>query len=84
MGRSADQTFYADSYSKFGYGFGMSCATRRSRLARHFHTYLFQVTEKDLVKDPRPGRSSAAASPQPTTTSTGTPSRCCPERSGPP
>jgi LPS-assembly protein len=56
MGRSADQTFSGDYFSKIGYGFGhelryMSASPSRGT----FRTYLFRVTEQDLVTDPDTG-----------------------------
>jgi LPS-assembly protein len=56
MGRSLDQTFYADYYSEIGYGFGhelryMSASPSRGT----FRTYLFRVSGQDLVTDPETG-----------------------------
>ncbi len=50
MGRSADQTFYADSYSKLGYGFGhelryLGTSPSRTRM----RTYVFDVTGTDTL-----------------------------------
>lgn len=43
MGRSLDQTFYADDYSKFGYGFGHEFRyTAASPSRGTFRTYVFQ------------------------------------------
>jgi len=56
MGRSADQTFYADHYSNIGYGFGHEVRYAEESPSRGtFRTYLFHVTEKDLVTDPETG-----------------------------
>jgi LPS-assembly protein len=56
MGRSADQTFYADSYSKMGVGFGHELRYAAASPSRGtFRTYLFHVQEKDLVTDPATG-----------------------------
>jgi LPS-assembly protein len=56
MGRSADQTFYADSYSKIGLGFGHELRYAAASPSRGtFRTYLFHVQEKDLVTDPDTG-----------------------------
>ena len=64
MGRSVDQTFYVDHYSKYGYGFG------------HEFRYMLAVARRAATSAPTssaaPGRRAG------TTTSTGTPSRCCP------
>ena len=44
MGRSVDQTFYADHYSKFGYGFGHELRyVRQSPSRGTFRTYVFDV-----------------------------------------
>jgi LPS-assembly protein len=56
MGRSVDQTFYADSYSRIGYGFGHEVRYAAESPSRGtFRTYLFHATEKDLVTDPETG-----------------------------
>jgi LPS-assembly protein len=56
MGRSVDQTFYADSYSRVGYGFGHELRYAAPTPSRGtFRTYLFHLTEKDLVTDPGTG-----------------------------
>jgi LPS-assembly protein len=56
MGRSFDQTFYADSYSRVGYGFGHELRYMQDSPSRGtFRTYLLSVTEKDLVTDPETG-----------------------------
>ena len=56
MGRSADQTFYADHYSEIGYGFGHELRYAAATPSRGtFRTYLFRVGEKDLVTDPETG-----------------------------
>jgi lipopolysaccharide assembly outer membrane protein LptD (OstA) len=56
LGRSADQTLYADSYSKIGYGFGHELRYAAQSPSRGtFRTYLFHLTEKDLVTDPESG-----------------------------
>jgi LPS-assembly protein len=57
MGRSYDQTFYADHYSKFGWGFGHEFRYLRPSPSRGtFRTYLFRrtgggATEHDLNWD---------------------------------
>jgi LPS-assembly protein len=57
MGRSLDQTFYADYYSKVGYGFGHELRYVEDSPSRGtFRTYLFHVSEKDLVIDPDTGQ----------------------------
>jgi lipopolysaccharide assembly outer membrane protein LptD (OstA) len=54
--RSTDQTFYADSYSRVGYGLGHELRYAAQSPSRgSFRTYLFHVTEKDLVTDPGTG-----------------------------
>jgi LPS-assembly protein len=56
MARSADQTFYADSYSRVGRGFGHEIRYAAESPSRGtFRTYLFRVQEKDLVTDPGTG-----------------------------
>jgi len=56
LGRSADQTLYADSYSKIGYGFGHELRYAAESPSRGtFRTYLFHATEKNLVTDPGTG-----------------------------
>jgi LPS-assembly protein len=56
MGRSADQTLYADYYSRIGYGFGHELRYASESPSRGtFRTYVFQVSEKDLVTDPDTG-----------------------------
>ncbi len=56
MGRSTDQTFYGDYYSKIGYGFGHELRYMNTSPSRGiFRTYLFRVTEEDLVTDPETG-----------------------------
>jgi LPS-assembly protein len=56
MGRSADQTFYADHYSKIGYGFGHELRYAAATPSRGtFRTYVFRIGEKDLVTDPDTG-----------------------------
>jgi lipopolysaccharide assembly outer membrane protein LptD (OstA) len=50
MGRSWDQTFYADSYSKLGYGFGHELRYLEKTPSRGtFRTYLFRVTDSDKL-----------------------------------
>ncbi len=57
MARSADQTFYADSYSKIGYGFGHEIRYALESPSRGtFRTYLFRALEKNLVTDPATGQ----------------------------
>ncbi len=57
MGRSFDQTLYADYYSKLGYGFGHELRYLAGTPSRGtFRTYLFRVEEKDLVTDPATGQ----------------------------
>jgi lipopolysaccharide assembly outer membrane protein LptD (OstA) len=56
MGRSADQTFYADYYSKLGYGFGHELRYLRKTPSRGtFRTYLFRLRSSDPVIDPGTG-----------------------------
>ena len=70
MGRSFDQTFYADHYSKIGWGFGHEFRYAAEQPSRGtFRTYVI--------------RTNSDGSPS-TTTSTGTRSRCCPASSGRP
>ena len=78
MGRSLDQTFYADSYSKLGFGFGHELRYARESPSRGtFRTYVFDGTQPV-------GRGARATPRRSTTTSTGTRCRCCPARSAPP
>jgi LPS-assembly protein len=54
MGRSVDQTFYVDNYSKFGYGFGHEFRYAAASPSRGtFRTYVFQprVEEAELDYD---------------------------------
>jgi len=56
MGRSADQTFYADWYSKIGNGFGHELRYAQASPSRGtFRTYLFQVQGTDFTIDPETG-----------------------------
>jgi LPS-assembly protein len=56
MGRSLDQTFYADSYSKIGYGFGHELRYAQASPSRGtFRTYLFRVQGTDSGTDPETG-----------------------------
>ncbi len=56
MGRSLDQTLYGDYYSNIGYGFGHEVRYAAGAPSRGtFRTYIFNVTEKDLVTDPATG-----------------------------
>jgi LPS-assembly protein len=56
MGRSLDQTFYVDSFSAIGFGFGHELRYAQDSPSRGtFRTYLFRVQEKDLVTDPATG-----------------------------
>ncbi|HUL75844.1 MAG TPA: LPS assembly protein LptD [Vicinamibacteria bacterium] len=56
MGRSADQTFHADYYSKLGFGFGHELRYMSDSPSRGtFRTYVFRLQEKDLVTDPTTG-----------------------------
>ena len=56
MGRSADQTFYADWYSKIGNGFGHELRYAQASPSRGtFRTYLFQVQGTDFSIDPETG-----------------------------
>jgi LPS-assembly protein len=46
MGRSLDQTFYADTYSKLGYGFGHELRYAQESPSRGtFRTYVFDLTQ---------------------------------------
>ena len=48
MGRSADQTFYADYWSKIGYGYGHELRYVRGAPSRGtFRTYVFDVKGAD-------------------------------------
>ena len=48
MGRSVDQTFYADHYSKFGYGFGHEFRYARDEpSAGYFTSYVFNADNSD-------------------------------------
>ena len=50
MGRSLDQTFYADSYSKIGYGFGHELRYAQASPSRGtFRTYVFAVDGADAL-----------------------------------
>jgi LPS-assembly protein len=56
MGRSLDQTFYADYYSRIGYGFGHELRYAQASPSRGtFRTYLFRVQGADAVIDPETG-----------------------------
>jgi LPS-assembly protein len=56
MSRSVDQTFYADSYSRIGYGFGHELRYAEESPSRGaFRTYLFRVSPQNLVIDPATG-----------------------------
>jgi LPS-assembly protein len=56
MSRSADQTFYVDSYSRIGYGFGHELRYAEESPSRGtFRTYLFKVGPENLVLDPATG-----------------------------
>ena len=56
MGRSLDQTFYADNYSKVGYGFGHELRYAADSPSRGtFRTYLFQYQGTPAVLDPDTG-----------------------------
>lgn len=56
MGRSADQTFYADNYSKVGYGFGHELRYAAASPSRGtFRTYLFQYQGTPGILDPDTG-----------------------------
>jgi LPS-assembly protein len=56
MSRSVDQTFYADSYSRVGHGFGHELRYAEQSPSRgSFRTYVFQVSPQDLVVDPATG-----------------------------
>ena len=47
MGRSADQTLYADYYSKLGYGFGHELRYTAATPSRgNFRTYVFDLTQE--------------------------------------
>jgi LPS-assembly protein len=60
MGRSLDQTFYADSYSKIGYGFGHELRYVQASPSRGtFRTYLFRLRGTDPVTDPVTGELTA-------------------------
>jgi LPS-assembly protein len=55
MGRSLDQTFYADSYSEIGYGFGHELRYAQASPSRGtFRTYLFRVSG-DVATEPGTG-----------------------------
>jgi LPS-assembly protein len=56
MGRSLDQTFYGDYYSRIGFGLGHELRYVQASPSRGtFRTYLLNVTEQDLVTDPETG-----------------------------
>ena len=56
MGRSLDQTFYADSFSKVGYGFGHELRYAADSPSRGvFRTYLFQYQGTPTILDPDTG-----------------------------
>jgi LPS-assembly protein len=56
MGRSFDQTFYADNYSKVGYGFGHELRYAAESPSRGtFRTYLFEYQGTPTVLDPDTG-----------------------------
>jgi LPS-assembly protein len=56
MGRSADQTFSADWYSRVGYGFGHELRWAGASPSRGtFRTYVFRLTPQELVYDPETG-----------------------------
>ncbi len=56
MGRSLDQTFYADTYSKVGYGFGHELRYAADSPSRGiFRTYLFQYQGTPTILDPDTG-----------------------------
>ena len=56
MGRSVDQTFYADNYSKVGYGFGHELRYAADSPSRGtFRTYLFQYKGTPTILDPDTG-----------------------------
>jgi LPS-assembly protein len=56
MGRSADQTFVADTYSKLGYGFGHELRWAASSPSRgSLRTYLFHLTPTPPLLDPETG-----------------------------
>ncbi len=60
MGRSADQTFYADYYSKIGYGLGHELRwVQKSPSRGSFRTYLFRVDASDVATDPGTGGEAA-------------------------
>jgi hypothetical protein len=64
MGRSLDQTFYADSYSAFGLGFGHELRYVQDSPSRGtFRTYLFRIRGKDSVTDPTTGEVTAGQAP---------------------
>jgi LPS-assembly protein len=57
MGRSYDQTFLFDNYSKIGYGMGHEFRYIASPTSRGtFNTYLFKQTQPYLGRDPDPDR----------------------------
>jgi LPS-assembly protein len=64
MGRSVDQTLYADSYSKIGFGFGHELRWAEQSPSRGtFRTYIFRVKGTDPVVDPATGEVSTEGSP---------------------
>jgi LPS-assembly protein len=64
MGRSLDQTFYADTYSKVGYGFGHELRyTEESPSRGTFRTYLFDYKGSPAVLDPGTGEVITEATP---------------------
>ena len=63
MGRSLDQTFYADSYSKLGFGFGHEFRYAAASPSRGtFRTYLFRLDGTPETVDPGTGEVAPATS----------------------
>jgi len=64
MGRSLDQTLYADTYSKVGYGFGHELRYAQDSPSRGtFRTYLFQYKGTPAILDPDTGEVIEEATP---------------------
>ena len=81
MGRSVDQTFYADYYSNLGFGFGHELRYASASPSRGtFRTYLFQLRARTSSFDPDTGELVGGRRRPRTTTSTGTRSRCSPAK----
>ncbi|HVO11957.1 MAG TPA: LPS assembly protein LptD [Vicinamibacteria bacterium] len=64
MGRSADQTFYFDAYTKSGFGFGHELRYASDSPSRGvFRTYVFRLNSTPAVVDPTTGEVITPGSP---------------------